>query len=239
MATAPLVALTASTRHHDGAERVRVNQAYVRALEAAGMVPVVLPPLRDAHVAVGVLARFDGLVLSGGEDVDPAQYGAPPHPSLGALHPTRDVFELALTRAAKLRSLPILAICRGVQVLNVALGGTLVQDIPSEVTDAGNHDPDTPRDARVHDVLIEKGSRLAQALGETRIRANSFHHQSLAKVSPELKVTATAEDGIIEGVETIGDWWVVGVQWHPEELTGDDAPWDRRLFAAFGDRVRG
>jgi putative glutamine amidotransferase len=234
----PLVALSATTDHHRGAQRARVNQSYIHAVEQAGMIPLVLPSLADPALAERALAPVAGLVLTGGDDVAPALYDAEPHPALGPVDPRRDAWELALVDAARARGLPVLAICRGVQVVNVALGGTLVQDIPSEVdTDLAHRAAE--RAARTHEVAVEPGSRLAAALGTTRLSVNSLHHQSLDRVAERLRVTARAADGVIEGVETGADdpWLVLGVQWHPEELVDTPEPWDRRLFAAYAARL--
>ena len=132
--------------------------------------------------------------------------------------------------------LPTLAICRGIQILNVALGGTLVQDIPSEWTNPIVHDGEWPRTARVHEVDVTPGSRLARALGTERPVVNSMHHQAVRTVASSLATVARAPDGIVEGVEwPTDDWWMVGVQWHPEELTASPEPWDRSLLSAFAD----
>jgi putative glutamine amidotransferase len=237
----PLVAISASTRLQDGVERVRVNQSYLGAIEHAGMVPIVLPPLDDTSQASVLLDAVDGLVLSGGEDVDPACYGAERHPCTFEPHRRRDAWELALTAAARERALPTLAICRGVQMVNVALGGTLVQDIPAFVAGALPHDDPVRRAERIHDVRVAPGSRLALALGATAIRVNSTHHQSVDRVAPGLAAVAAAPDGVIEGVEWRGpgEWWLLGVQWHPEELIGTDEEWDRDLFTAFAGACGG
>ena len=237
----PLVAVTATSRADQGAPaRVRLNAAYVRALEAAGLVPIVVPPLAAPDAALPLLDVVAGLVLTGGEDVDPARYGASPHPALGPVARDRDETELALVAGARARGLPTLAICRGIQVLNVALGGTLVQDLPTERAGAVAHDPGGARAARVHEVAVTPGSRLAGALGATRATVNSFHHQAVDRVAEGLVVTAHAPDGVVEGIESPDDaWWAVGVQWHPEELATTPEPWDRALFAAFASRVRG
>lgn len=237
MPTLPLVAVTATTQIISDALRVRVNAAYTRSIRAAGLLPVVLPVLAPAD-ADAALEGVAGLVLTGGEDVSPARYGAAPHPRLGGTHDGRDTFEAALVDAARARRLPTLAICRGIQILNVALGGTLVQDIPSEWKDAIVHDGDWPRTARVHDVDVTSGSRLARAIGTERPVVNSMHHQAVGTVAPSLATVARAPDGIIEGIEwPADDWWMVGVQWHPEELTDSPEPWDRALLAAFADVV--
>jgi putative glutamine amidotransferase len=236
-AAPPLVAVTATTEIIRGAPRVRVNLAYTEALIAAGLVPLVVPPLPAEHAAV-VLGSVAGLVVTGGEDVAPSRYGEEAHPTVEP-HEARDESEIALINEAYRRRLPTLAICRGIQVANVALGGTLVQDIPSQLPSAIPHDPDDPRGARVHDVRVDPDSRLAGALGTDHLRTNSFHHQALARVPAALCITARAvDDGVIEGAESADpSWWMLGVQWHPEELTGTPEPWDRNLFAAFARAV--
>jgi putative glutamine amidotransferase len=227
------VAITATTSVMSGVLRVRANQSYTDSARSAGLRPYILPVLA-AGDADAMLEGMAGLILTGGEDVDPARFGAAPHARLGSVHAGRDAFEIALLLAARRRRLPTLAICRGIQVANVALGGTLVQDIPSERPRAERHDGEWARDARVHPVSVTPGSMLAAALGATELPVNSFHHQSIDRAADGLSVTALAPDGIIEGAEwTRDDWWMVGVQWHPEELTTTLEPWDRSLFAAF------
>ena len=140
--------------------------------------------------------------------------------------------------AAREARKPVLAICRGPQLLNVALGGTLIQDIPSCVPGALLHDSNDARDARTHEVIIEPDSRIAAAVGGTRISVNSLHHQSILDPAPGLRVTARAPDGIIEGVESESDdWWAMAVQWHPEEMNDSPEPWDRGIFRAFAIRL--
>jgi putative glutamine amidotransferase len=237
----PLVAVTATHRLDDkGIRRVRLNVAYLHALERAGLTPLVVPPLEDAGAGDRVLDAVAGLVLSGGEDVDPARFGQEKHHTVTLTNPARDATEAALTLAARERALPTLAICRGVQLLNVALGGTLVQDIADQRPRAAPHDG-ASRDARAHEVIVEPDSRLAGALGSTRLRVNSLHHQALDRVADGIRVTGRAPDGVIEGIESpAGDaWWMLGVQWHPEELVDAAEPWDLRLFQAFARRVAG
>jgi putative glutamine amidotransferase len=235
---APLVALTATTKQIDGLPRVRLNEAYVDAVRAVGLTPFIVPPLDPSEIAP-VLDAVQGMVLTGGEDVDPGLYGATRSSHTDSSHPRRDACEIAITRAAHVRRLPTLAICRGLQVANVALGGTLIQDIASECRSTVDHDLSERRTQRVHDVHLQSGSRLAQALGDDAIQVNSSHHQALAQVADGLRVSARAPDGIVEGVEWNGDdWWLLGVQWHPEELIKSAAPWDRALFQTFADRVR-
>ena len=229
------VAVTATTEIIRSALRLRVNAAYTVSLRGAGLLPLVLPVL-DPPDADAALEGVAGLVLTGGEDVNPARYGTAPHPRLGEVHDGRDAFETALVHAARARALPTLAICRGVQILNVALGGTLIQDIPSERPAAIEHDGDWARTARVHEVRVTEGSRLARALGTERPIVNSMHHQAVGAVAPSLAAVAHAPDGVVEGVEwPDDDWWMLGVQWHPEELIATPEPWDRSLFAAFAE----
>jgi len=224
--------VTATTELIRGVPRVRVNVAYTAALERVGLVPLVIPPLSAALASV-ILDGLAGLVVTGGEDVAPARYGEPAHPTV-EVHEGRDESEIALIIDARRRRLPTLAICRGIQVMNVAFGGTLVQDIPSQRPGTIDHDPGGDRDDRVHEVRVEPDSRLAGALGADCLTTNSFHHQALALVSDELRVSARSVDGIIEGVEAADPaWWTLGVQWHPEELVETPEPWDRNLFSAF------
>jgi putative glutamine amidotransferase len=237
--TPPLVAVTASTKIVNGAAKVTVNRPYTDALLAAGLVPVVVPPMSEDGAAA-ILDSVRGLVLTGGEDVDPAHFGAPRHPATGPANDLRDRIELALAKEAAARRMPTLAICRGVQVLNVALGGTLVQDIPSELATAIEHDAKSARSSRVHPVEIDAASRLSSIVSSRQISTNSFHHQSVDRLAPGLSTVATSADGVIEAVECADPaWWMVGVQWHPEELTGTTEDWDRSLFAAFANAVRG
>lgn len=235
---APLVAVTATTKMIDGLPRVRLNEAYLDAVRAVGLVPLVVAPLEPPELA-SVIGAVRGVLLTGGEDVAPGEYGAATSPETDPPHRRRDRCEIALVRMARERGLPTLAICRGIQVTNVAFGGTLVQDIPSEYQSALRHDRADARSTRVHDVQAEADSRIAQALGATRLSVNSSHHQSVAGIAPGLRVVARAPDGIVEGAEWTGDdWWMLGVQWHPEELLHDAQEWDRGLFAAFAARVR-
>lgn len=249
MSSSSIVAVSAPVRSDaDAVSSVRLRTTYVTALENARLVPLVTPPLHDDSYAESLVRQVGGLVLTGGADIDPAYYGMPPHPKLGATSAERDSWELALVRSAARNSLPILAICRGIQVLNVALGGTLIQDLPSSQASSQtrgrasdiNHDPDLPRSNRSHAVEIDSDSRTARAVGVTQLRVNSVHHQAIDRVAGSLRVVATAPDGTIEAVESAPDsgWWCVGVQWHPEELTDCPESGATSLFAAFAEAVR-
>jgi putative glutamine amidotransferase len=234
----PLIALTATTRDIGGIMRLRLNEDYVEAVRSVGLVPLIMPP-RDPAEADGLLDHVAGVVLTGGEDVDPSEYGAETSPKTYPPHRLRDAFELAVARRARERRLPTLAICRGIQLVNVALGGTLVQDIATERPSSINHEQSELRDRRVHDIEIVQGSRLAHAVGTTRISVNSSHHQAVAQPANGLRLTARAPDGVIEAAEwSADDWWMLAVQWHPEELVHDAESWDRALFEAFANRVK-
>ena len=229
MTTAPPVAVTAPRRLVDGRERVTLNTAYVRALESAGLVPLAVPTMLAADRAGAALAAVRGLVLTGGEDVAPERYGAAPHPRLGEVDPVRDAAELALIAAARQQGMPILAICRGIQILNVALGGTLYQDLDSERPGLVPHAGETSQ----HAVRVETGSLLERTLGTRSMTVNSRHHQAIRDLAPGLKAVAWAEDGVIEGAEPADASapWMVAVQWHPEDLT------ERALFDGFARAV--
>jgi putative glutamine amidotransferase len=216
---------------------VSVPEAYTNALIAAGLVPVVLPPA-DAEVAATALTGVVGLVLTGGEDIDPRWFGESLHPEAGPTHVARDEYEIALSRVAQERRLPTLALCRGAQIVNVALGGTLIQDIPSQRP--GTHHPRSSHPShRVHAVDIDSPSRLGAIVGESRITVNSFHHQAIDRVAPGLCVVGWSPDEVVEGIESSDpQWWMVGVQWHPEDLTNTTEDWDRRLFSAFRTAIR-
>ncbi len=232
---APIIAITAPLRGDEHSPAVHLGVAYARAVEHAGGLPVLVPPLLDNEAAGRILDAADGLVLTGGEDVDPGRYGATRHATVTSVSTARDATELALLEAARGRGKPVLAICRGIQLFNVAFGGTLVQDIPSQRPGALSHDEGHRETARVHPVRIESGTRLAKALGASELQVNSFHHQAPDRIGDRLRVAARAPDGIVEGLEWGGDdWWAVGVQWHPEEL---DGKWEAGLFGAFVSRA--
>jgi putative glutamine amidotransferase len=203
-------AMATTRRHGEPAHpEMALGMTYLRTLDAAGAIPVVLPPVGTDHLAP-LLDRLDGLCLSGGPDLDPAAYGAPDrHLELGPTEPSLDAFELSLARQALDRALPILAICRGAQALNVACGGTLHQHIPG-------HRQTDPATQATHDVQIAARSRLHRMFRTRTLPVNSFHHQAVDKVGAGLRVVGRAEDGTIEAIEGTG--FVVGVQWHAETM---------------------
>lgn len=210
-----IVAVSSTRRTDAGRERVTLNIAYVRALMAAGLVPVLIPPVLDSEAACATLDRVQGLLLTGGEDVEPARYGAVPHPKLGETDAARDTVELALIAGAERRGLPVLAICRGIQIMNVALGGTLYQDLASERAGPVDHADTSTR----HGLRIEPDSLMHRTLGTTAVTVNTRHHQAIRDLAPTLRATAWADDGVIEGAERTerGAPWTLAVQWHPED----------------------
>jgi putative glutamine amidotransferase len=185
-----------------------------------------------ASLAERALDGLDALVLTGGEDIDPHWYGAEPSPLLSPPSRERDLFELALFAVARQRRLPILGICRGIQLINVGLGGTLFQDLASERPGRIEHRPDTAREVRSHRVRLEPGSRAAEALGTTSLSVNSSHHQAIKDLAPGLIATGWTDDGLIEAAESPADEsWLLAVQWHPEEMYRDTQAPDHGLFA--------
>ena len=220
-------------RTWDGADRTGVNGAYVRAVLAAGGVPLVLSPLMGASTAARALDGVEGLLLTGGEDLDPAWYGAQPSPFLSPPSRERDLFELALFAVARQRHLPVLGVCRGIQLINVALGGTLYQDLPTERPGSVEHRPEGARDTRTHQVRLEPGSRAAAALGNTSLTVNSSHHQAIRDLAPGLLASGWTDDELIEAAETPGNApWLLAVQWHPEEMHADARAPEHGLFTA-------
>ncbi|MFQ5409644.1 MAG: gamma-glutamyl-gamma-aminobutyrate hydrolase family protein [Anaerolineales bacterium] len=233
--TKPLIGITCQRRDWQGGKREVYGQlvTYSEAVHRQGGLPVLLPLGVDADDLREIFARLDGVVLTGGGDIAPHFYGHGLTEFDREVDEDRDQIEINLARWASAEEKPLLAICRGVQILNVALGGTLIHDIAAELPGAVKHDyfPDYPRDMLAHPVQIEEGSRLAEALRAPIIDVNSLHHQALLDIASELHVVGHAPDGVIEGVEIDGHPFAVGVQWHPEWL--QDNPEMRSLFAAF------
>jgi putative glutamine amidotransferase len=209
---------------------------YARAVEQAGGVPVVLPPLADRDVEP-LVEHLAGICVSGGPDIDPAAYGADRHPKLGTVEPELDAFELAVVRRADALGLPVLGICRGCQVLNVARGGTLHQHVPDVSDGSVAHRQTASGRETTHDVRIEPGSRLAGLVGPEDLAVNAFHHQAVDRPGRGLRAVAWAPDGIVEGIEGDGDALYLGVQWHVETLVHLER--HARLFEALVDRAAG
>ena len=236
-----IVGITCSTLPGtaDSGPRQALNRAYVYAVEQAGGIPVILPVTADADVARRYLGMLDGLLLSGGVDVAPNRYGEEPHPALGTVDADRDLTEEALLCEALAQDMPVFAICRGIQMLNVALGGTLYQDLPAQRPTTLQHQQSSlqlPRDAMCHSIEVERETKLSEIVGAGQMQTNSFHHQALNRIADGLIVTARTPDGIIEAVERPASRYLVGVQFHPEETAPNDDK-SRRLFKAFIDAM--
>lgn len=228
----PLIALPTGL-NTSAVSGYEMKQAYVSAVMAVGGEPVLLPTAIPAEDLPHLVSLFDGFLFSGGADVDPALYGGSMQPGIYGINPERDGFELALIPLVLSAHRPLLTICRGTQVLNVALGGSLYGDIATQLPGALKHDwfPSFPRDYLAHDVRVESDTQLAAILKEQNLKTNSLHHQSIHVPGRGVHVTAWAEDGVIEGVDVEGQAFAIGVQWHPEWLQ-TLAPM-RRLFGAF------
>jgi putative glutamine amidotransferase len=225
----PMIGVTVSEiRAKEDAQRVRHGEpmqtemtlglSYMRAIERAGGLPVALPPLRDENVGP-LLEQLSGLLLTGGPDIDPACYGAEPHPELGPIDHEVDVFEIELCRQADRRGIPILGICRGAQVLNIARDGSLIQHLPEITNGTIEHRQTEPGDRTTHEVQVAPDSGLAQTTGGGPVNVNSFHHQAIERLGAGLRPVAWAADGVIEAIEDPdGGQLVLGVQWHAETL---------------------
>ena len=201
---------------------------YCRAVERAGGIPVLLPPVKSLKQPLASLCQ--GLLLSGGGDPDPSLYGELPHPKLGKVDQERDHWELTLIHKAREEQIPILGICRGIQILNVALGGSLYQDLPSQYIEADEHWQKLPGEEVSHRVQIKESTMLFSLLEQNIIWTNSHHHQAIKKLALGLIISAQSDDGVIEGVEATGEHFILGVQWHPERLTTQESS---RIFAGF------
>lgn len=231
----PLVGISCS--HSPNRSTVSMN--YSESVARLGGIPVLIPISTDSVVLSDLLSRLDGVILSGGDDVHPAYYGEQPIPELGKVDSLRDVHDLLLFRLCTRMRLPLLGICRGHQVINVAMGGSLWQDIPSQTGDTTvRHNQAEPSSVATHRISLLPGSEISQATGLTEMLTNTHHHQAVRRIAPGLRVTAWADDSIPEAIESTEGLPIWGVQFHPEALTvaGDDvAP---RIIARFLERLK-
>ena len=240
----PFVALTATLDPEGGTQRkplVSIYANYLDVLTRVGLTPVLLTPPHTPEQLEALLSHCSGLLISGGEDIDPSFYGEEPVPELEPVSRPRDEMEFRALELALQRSLPVLGICRGHQLLNVHFGGSLYQDLATQRPDVLHHDQSAPWGHHHHAVECTDGSRLHEILGEcSPLEINSFHHQAIKELAPSVRCTAMAEDGLIEGIEHTEHDWVVGVQWHPERHEADAPNTDPNILImrAFADRVR-
>ena len=219
--------------------RIYVNKDYVDAVIKNGGIPLIIPMTADKETIIEQMLMVDGLILSGGHDVCPHNYGEEPKQNLGEVLPIRDKYDFMLLSEAKKRKIPILGICRGCQIINVFEGGSLYQDlsyIKSEV-EIIKHSQDHSPEMKTHTAIVEKGTKIYEIFGENEIMINSFHHQALKDIAKEYKVTVRAKDGVVEAIENMNYPFLVGVQWHPEMLHKhhDDA---NKIFKALIDEAR-
>ncbi|NPV47370.1 MAG: gamma-glutamyl-gamma-aminobutyrate hydrolase family protein [Armatimonadetes bacterium] len=232
----PLIVILCNIWRADAGEfssRDTINRPYTEAVYAAGGLPVGLPCLDDETAVREMLGRADGLLITGGEDVSPDIFGQAPHPQLGSVAPWRDTLDrLAIGYALQRPELPVLGICRGIQSLAVFAGGTLIQDVPSQVPNAIQHSQKAPGYHGIHEVSIEPGSLLADIIGDTRAMTNSFHHQAVADIPPGFRAIAWSVDGVIEAMVRDGVRFCLGVQFHPE-LMVNHSPAMAAIFSRF------
>lgn len=238
MGDAPVVGIPCCSMTRPGSGRILYGsfQSYVQALIAAGATPLLIPPGLSDDALASLCQRLDGLLLAGGADIDPARYGEERAPYCGEIEPERDELELSITRLALASDLPIFGICRGMQTLNVAAGGALLQDIAAQRSNALDHQQ-TKRTLLAHHVLVEQGSRLRELLGADEYAVNSLHHQAVSQPGDGVRIVAWAPDGVAEAMELPAQRFAIAVQYHPEELVETDAL-SRRLFAAFTEACR-
>jgi putative glutamine amidotransferase len=229
--TKPIIGIGSDVHADPGKrERAFAYTTYIEALRRAGAMPVLIPP--QPENAADLTETLDGIVLAGGDDCDPAVYGEERHPTVEPMDPRRQANDLSLARIARDRGIPTLGICLGVQMMNIVAGGKVIQDIDSEI-DTGIRHASVPENRARHDVTIEEGTRLASILGARTHNVNSSHHQAIRTAGEGLRVTAHAPDGIIEGVEDPRHPFYVGVQWHPEDMPGEESA--STIFRAFVD----
>jgi putative glutamine amidotransferase len=235
----PIIALTTTLDPRGGDHRqprVGIYANYLHVLQRVGVTPSLVSPAHDAESVKALVRAGRGLVLSGGEDVNPEWYGEEPTPQLGEVNPARDAMEWRALEVALSLDMPVFGICRGMQLLNVFLGGTLYQDLATQRPDLLKHQQETPWGHHHHRVQCQEGSRLQRILGDCMpLEINSYHHQAVKDLAPGVRCVAQAEDGLIEAIESENHRWVLGVQWHPERHEADAPNTDPniRILQAF------
>jgi putative glutamine amidotransferase len=228
----PVIGLTM----YDINKKLDINNAYLHSIGLAGGIPICIPNATEDTVEE-LLSRVDGLLLIGGEDIDPYLFGEEPHPKIGPVVRKRDDSDLLLMNYAFKKQMPILGVCRGQQVMNVAFGGTIIQDIPSQVESPLLHKQPSKRGELAHSVEVLT-PKFKEIFGDNTFRVNTFHHQSIGKLGEGLKLSAVAKDGVIEGIEHEAHPYCISVQWHPEELAPNGDVYAQRLFKSFVDACK-
>jgi len=228
----PIIGLTSSFNWDD--KQYALPDSYVQAIEKNGGTPIILPQTMEIDT-VKLLELVDGIILTGGVDIDPYVYGEPPIPQQGRIDPVRDHFEISIAKQAISMNKPTLAICRGCQILNVAAGGSLYQDINTQIKGSLKHSGQAPTYYPTHPVKLAEKSKLAEVYGSKTTKVNSFHHQGVKALGKELEATAWADDNTIEGIEHKKADYIIGVQWHPERMLDSD---QNKIFKHFIDKIK-
>lgn len=218
----PVIGITPD--YDSSIRRYKIHQDYITAVSSAGGLPILLFPHGE------IPSFLDGIIFSGGGDIDPLLFQEEPLAQSGEISPLRDQYEISLCREAMEKDIPILGICRGMQVINIALGGTIYQDISVQTGSKLKHSQQAPREYGTHSILIENDSLLSTLLGKEKITVNSFHHQAVALLGDGLRVSAKSPDGLTEAIEHTQNFFVLGVQWHPEAMGTEE---QKKLFSAF------
>ncbi len=227
----PIIGITPDFETKDNRDRYYLNNAYSKAIMQAGGIPLILTQQAQAEDYRDAVSLIDGLLLTGGNDHNPSIYQDEKHEKTQVMHEIRQDYELNYFREALQKKIPVLGICLGCQTINVGMGGRLIQDIPSQVESTIIHSQKETRNTLTHKVFIDKPSRLYQILGKDEIQTNSFHHQAVRQPGKGLVISAKAEDGVIESVEADDNRFILGIQWHPEELQEHEG--HSLLFKAF------
>ena len=234
----PFIGITTTRREADERSKISCQENYIRSILTAGGIPLLIPLGLSLEQRTRIVEQLDGIMLTGGGDIHPRYFNGKSHSTVYGIIPDRDELEVSLVNLAMQHHKPLLGICRGCQVMNVALGGTLITDIPTQFNGSINHSTsdDNPWPTIAHSVNIVEKSRLAKIISEQQIEVNSRHHQAVEKVAPGTIVSAVSPDGLIEGIEAIDHPFCIGVQWHPEGMPSD--PNAKELFAAFVEAAR-
>jgi len=232
----PIIGITCGTSDENTNDS-RILNDYIFAIENAGGTPIVLPLVQKESSFLEYINIIDGLLLSGGVDLDPSYFGEEPHPALGRVDVARDKIEIFLSAKALSADIPIFGICRGIQTLNVSAGGTLYQDISSQFSNAIKHRQSAPGSHGTHSIEVRIGSKLLDIMGLSDIMVNTFHHQAVKDVAPDFVISATARDGVIEAIESIKNSYAIGVQFHPERMWENSPPMFA-LFKSFVDAAK-
>ncbi|ENH96013.1 glutamine amidotransferase [Gracilibacillus halophilus YIM-C55.5] len=226
----PVIGITSTVVHHNQILSYHLHEKHIQAVKRAGGVPVIIPTGTDVMCDIWVRI-CDGIVLSSGEDIDPESFGAHPSPHIQKTSKKRDETEIQIVHHALQQKKPMLGICRGAMIVNVALGGTVIQDIETSHPNAINHQQQAARSEPTHHIQMDQDSRLFQLSTTSDIQVNSIHHQAVDQLAPQLKKVATAPDGVIEAIESVDPFspMIIGVQWHPEEMASEN-PTMQKLF---------